>query len=113
MGTGGQHWAWISRYDEAAAIRHLLTSKLSGAVNLVGPTPATSDRITGHLARAMHRWYDFVVPEPVISGVLGDAGRELLLASQKVLPERLLADGFEFRDHTAERAIDAMFERQG
>jgi hypothetical protein len=113
FGTGGQHWPWISLHDEGAAIRHLLTSSLSGPVNLVGPKPATSDRITRHLARAMHRWYGFVVPEAVISGILGDAGRDLLLSSQKVLPDRLLGDGFVFRHTTSDAAIDAMFDKRG
>src|SRR5680860_721836 len=35
LGSGRQHWAWVSLHDEAAAIVHLLTSKLSGAVNIV------------------------------------------------------------------------------
>jgi uncharacterized protein (TIGR01777 family) len=108
FGTGGQHWPWISLHDEAAAIRHLLTSSLKGPVNLVGPTPATSDRVTASLARALHRWYNFVIPEALISGALGDAGRELLLNSQKVLPEKLVADGFTFQHQTVEEAIDAM-----
>ena len=43
FGNGRQNWPWISLRDEAAAIRHLLTSKLNGPVNLVGPTPATAD----------------------------------------------------------------------
>lgn len=108
FGTGGQHWPWISLHDEAAAIRHLLHSTVSGPVNLAGPTPATSDRITKYLARDLHRWYPWTIPEPVISRLLGDAGRELLLVSEKVLPERLLADGFVFEHPTAESAIDAM-----
>jgi hypothetical protein len=109
LGTGGQHWPWISLFDEAAAIRHLLTSRLSGVVNLAGPTPATADRITKHLARRLHRWHPFVVPELAIAA-LGDAGRELLLTSEKVVPEALLGDGFAFAHSTVEQAIDAMFE---
>lgn len=108
FGTGGQHWPWISLHDEAAAIRHLLTSSLSGPVNLTGPTPATSDRVTSSLARALHRWYNLVIPDRVISGFLGDAGRELLLLSEKVLPDRLVADGFVHEHRTVEQAIDAM-----
>jgi uncharacterized protein (TIGR01777 family) len=108
LGTGGQHWPWISLYDEAAAIRHLLDSKLSGVVNLVGPKPATSDRITAYLARSMHRWYGTTVPEPLVKLALQDAGSDLLLASQKVLPSRLLEDGFRFRHGTVESAIDAL-----
>jgi uncharacterized protein (TIGR01777 family) len=111
FGTGGDIWPWISLYDEAAAIRHLLTSKLSGPVNLVGPTPATSDRITSYVARRLHRWYSFVAPTRVLETVLRDAAHELLLSSQNVIPEKLLADGFEFRHRTAEEAIDALLSR--
>lgn len=106
FGTGGQHWPWISRYDEAAAIRHLLKSSLTGPVNLVGPTPATSDRVTRYLAKALSRRYPFVIPSPVIDALLGIGGHELLLPSQKVLPAALIADGFRFRHPTVESAID-------
>ncbi|WP_224760695.1 TIGR01777 family oxidoreductase [Salinibacterium sp. ZJ450] len=108
IGSGGQHWPWISLYDEAAAIRHLLVSRLHGPVNLAGPVPATSDRITSQLAKAMHRWQKLVLPESLVSTVMGEAGRELLLASQKVAPTRLLADGFEFRHQTVDEAIAAL-----
>jgi uncharacterized protein (TIGR01777 family) len=107
IGTGGQHWPWISLYDEAAAIRHLLTSELRGPVNLVGPTPATSDRITTELATAMHRWHKLAIPERLISAAMGEAGRELLLVSQKAVPLRLQEDGFEFRHSRVEDAIAA------
>lgn len=110
LATGGDIWPWISLYDEAAAIRHLLTSKLSGVVNLAGPTPASSDRITSQLSRSMRRWYPFTVPAWAISLALQEAGHELLLSSQKIYPEKLLADGFSFRHETARDAIDALLE---
>ena len=104
FGSGEQSWPWIALYDEAAAIRHLLTSSLEGVVNISGPTPATSKLITDALADALGRWHPWVVPEFALN-LLGDAGRDLLLASQDVVPERLLADGFEFRYGTAQSAI--------
>jgi len=39
---------------------------------------------------------------------MGEAGRELLLASQKQVPAKLLADGFRFRHETVEQAIDEL-----
>ncbi len=108
--TGGQYWPWISLRDEAAAIRHLLTSTLSGPVILAGPTPATSDRITRAFAQRMHRPYLLRVPEPVVK-LLGEAGERLLLDSAMVHPTRLEADGFEWRDHRVEQAIDAVLSR--
>lgn len=111
FGTGGQHWPWISLHDEVAAIRHLLTrSQLSGPVNLVGPTAATSDRITHAFARRMRRPYLMRAPEGVIRAVLGDAGRRLLLDSMKVVPTRLAADGFTWRHERVEEAIAAVVD---
>ena len=110
FGSGEQAWPWISLHDEAAAIAHLLTSTISGPVNLAGPTPANADRVTRELARALGRPYRLRVPEFAI-GMLGDAGRQLLLADQHEVPERLLADGFAFRHETVAEAIDATFAR--
>ena len=107
IGTGQQYWPWIALYDEAAAIRHLLTSKLAGAVNLEGPVPATSEQITTRLAKAMHRPHLLAIPEFVITTVMGAAGRELLLPDTRIIPKRLLDDGFEFRYPTADSIIDA------
>ncbi|MEO7007354.1 MAG: DUF1731 domain-containing protein, partial [Terrimesophilobacter sp.] len=100
-------WPWISLYDEAAAIRHALTSSFSGVVNLVGPTPATSDRITRILAWAMHRPHLFRIPEWTMTLALQDAAKQLLLSSQKIVPDKLLSDGFRFRHPTVEQAIGA------
>ncbi|MFC0682148.1 TIGR01777 family oxidoreductase [Lysobacter korlensis] len=113
FGTGGQHWPWISLADEARAIRHLLTSSISGPVNLVGPTPATSDRITRLVAARLHRWYNFVIPERVLTIALQDAARDLLLTSQLAVPAKLLSDGFEFVHERVDQAIDAQLRRSG
>jgi NAD dependent epimerase/dehydratase family enzyme len=37
-----------------------------------------------------------------------EAGREMLLPSQQVVPEALLADGFAFRHRTVDQAVDAL-----
>jgi len=108
FGSGKQNWPWIALYDEAAAIRHLLTSTLDGVVNLTGPTPATSRQITHSLAQTIGRWDPWVVPTFAIK-LLGDAGNDQLLSSQLVVPERLLADGFVFRYQSVEKAIGATF----
>jgi NAD dependent epimerase/dehydratase family enzyme len=104
LGDGRQHWPWVALHDEVAAIRHLLTSSLQGPVNIAGPVTATSGEVTHELARALNRWDPWVVPEFAITA-LGDAGKDLLLLSENVVPEKLLADGFEFRYETVRQAI--------
>ncbi|KGJ76468.1 nucleoside-diphosphate sugar epimerase [Cryobacterium roopkundense] len=111
LGTGRQHWAWVSLHDEAAAIVHLLTSELSGPVNLVGPTPATANAIMRLLARALHRPFKIPVPEKVLTLLLQDAARQLLLADQNVSSQRLTDDGFIFMHPTPATAIDWMLRQ--
>ena len=108
IGTGGDVWPWISLHDEAAAIRHLLTSTLSGPVNLSGPNPVASDRITSAIARQLNRAYDLTVPQWAIRLAVGEAADALLLSSQNVVPEKLLADGFEFRHQYYGQAVRSM-----
>lgn len=107
LGNGRAAWPWISIHDEAAAIRHLLSSSLSGPVNLTGPTRATSDEITRYVAKKLHRPYIFRIPRWVILAALQEAGSVLLFMSQDVSPDRLVADGFAFRDSSVTQAIDA------
>ncbi|MGV8970592.1 MAG: TIGR01777 family oxidoreductase [Microbacteriaceae bacterium] len=109
VGSGAQFWPWVSIVDEAAAIGHLVSSKLTGVVNIVGPTPATSVEVTRALASAMHRWHAFAIPETIIRVGMREPGRELLLADQKVVPQRLLADGFEFSHPTVTSAMEAIW----
>lgn len=110
LGGGRQHWPWVSLHDEAAALVHLLTSPLEGPVNIAAPTPATAGELVRALAQAVRRPYFLPVPSFAIELALQDAGRELLLADQLVVPQKLLDDGFVFRDPTVEDAMDRLVE---
>jgi uncharacterized protein (TIGR01777 family) len=113
FGTGQQRWPWISLYDEAAAIRHLLTSSLSGPVNLAGPTPATADAVTKRLALAMHRPRLLRIPRALLEFALNGPATELVFPSQRVIPKKLLEDGFEFAHKTVEDAIQVIWGKAG
>jgi uncharacterized protein len=98
LAGGKDWWPWISLRDEARALAFLIENDISGPVNLVAPSPATSGTVMGTLASLMKRPYWFPAPGFAISMVLGQAGRELLLSSQKITPEVLLTSGFTFLD---------------
>jgi len=94
LGGGRQHWPWIGLDDEARAIVHLATgSALDGPVNLVAPDPATASDITRAVAAVLHRPHVVPAPAWALRLALGSAARELLLADQRVVPARLLAEG--------------------
>ena len=106
MGSGRQWQSWISIDDEIAAIEHLLTSSVTGAVNLTAPSPVTQAEFTKTLARVLKR--PSFVPVPsfgpklLLGSELADA---LLFTGQKVLPTVLERDGFRFAHADLESAL--------
>jgi uncharacterized protein (TIGR01777 family) len=111
FGSGRQFWPWISLDDEVRAIMHLLSSSISGAVVLAGPTPATADEITRAYADILGRPRWLAVPAWAIRLGLGEAGEHLLLADVQLQPVRLAADGFQWRHPTVRDAIRAALGR--
>lgn len=108
IGTGEQYWPWIALEDQARAITHLLTdSDLAGPVNVGGPEPVPSAQVTRTLAQQMHRPHLFRLPVWLLRLVMGEPAEELLLPDQRMLPERLLRDGFRFHYPTAKEAVAA------
>jgi uncharacterized protein (TIGR01777 family) len=105
LAGGRAWWPWVSLQDEVRAIVHILNSRLSGPVNVVGPEEATSRRVMRALASAMKRPFWLPAPGWAIRMLLGRAGNELLLASQRVRPTALEADGFVFTSPTVDGAI--------
>ncbi|MFB2584056.1 TIGR01777 family oxidoreductase [Herbiconiux liukaitaii] len=105
LGSGEQIWPWVSLRDEAAAIRHLLTSTLAGPVNLVGPEPVAASVVGRELAEELHRPFWLPAPAWALKAALADAGRDLLLADQDVSSQKLMMDGFTFADQTIDDAL--------
>lgn len=100
VGSGRQYFSWISLADEVRAIRFLLQeAKTEGAYNLTAPEPVTNSEFTRALAAALHRPALLALPTPALRAALGEVAGELL-GSQRVIPARLAAAGFDF-EHPA------------
>jgi uncharacterized protein (TIGR01777 family) len=107
LGPGNQWWAWISLPDEAAAILHLIDTKsATGAFNLTAPEPATCKQLIAALGKAMHRPTILPVPAFALRLAFGEGADELLICSQKLSAEKLLATGFKFQHPTLTIAAD-------
>lgn len=107
LGSGDQWWSWIAIEDEVRAILHCVDNEaLEGPVNLSSPDPVTNAAFAHTLGKVLGRPSWFKVPAPVLELVLGrDAASDLVLASQRVIPGKLLASGFEFRYPDLERTL--------
>jgi uncharacterized protein len=112
FGNGKQWQSWISITDEVNAIIHLLTSNLSGAVNLTAPNAVTNSEFTRVLASVVSR--PAILPIPsfgpklLLGGELADA---LLFTGQRVVPNALVADGFHFAHPTLDVALRALLNK--
>ncbi len=107
LGSGRQWWPWISLRDEVAAIRFLLTSDVSGPVNLTGPEPVTNAEFTLALGRLLHRPTALAVPGPALSLVLGEFAGVGVLAGQRAMPAALTAAGFRHTHRDLDSALRA------
>lgn len=101
LGSGRQFWPLISLRDEVRALLHLIDSDLSGPVNLVGPAPQPQRDFARALGARLHRPAALPTPGVALRVVMGEFAADIL-GSQRVLPTRLLDDGFEFVDPTVE-----------
>ena len=99
VGNGRQYVPWISIHDLISAIEYLLTdSSISGVVNLTAPVPVTQGEMAKELGRALKRPAFMPLPAFAVKMLLGEMGSDLLLASTRAMPKRLLDAGFRFAD---------------
>lgn len=108
LGSGEQALAWISLDDVARSYVHaVLYDYVRGPVNAVAPELVTqaefAEALAGHLRRPA--W----IPTPgfITEIMLGrDGAKELALADQRVVPEKLQETGYQFAHPTLAECFD-------
>jgi uncharacterized protein len=113
LGSGRQYMSWIALEDVVAAFLFVLDDPaISGPVNLTAPQPVKNREFTRQLAAALHRPAVIPVPAFAVRLALGELGTELMLASIRAVPARLLAAGFRFRHPDLADALAALLEKK-
>lgn len=105
IGSGAQWLAWIALTDWVRAVRFLLDANAEGPFNLSAPNPATNAEFTETLGRVLKRPTLMTVPAFAVKLAFGEMGEDTVLASQRMIPERLLAVGFRFEYAELEPAL--------
>jgi uncharacterized protein (TIGR01777 family) len=105
LGTGQQWMSWIYVEDLVQLILFLLEHEtIQGAVNATSPNPCRNADFTAALGKVVRRPTMFSVPTSMIRATLGQFA-DILLASQRVMPEVASRAGFEFRYAQLEPAL--------
>jgi len=105
VGSGAQWLSWIHQLDLARAFLFLPERPdLAGPVNFSSPQPVRNRDFARALGRALNRPAFLPAPAFALRLVLGEFA-EVVLTGQKVLPQKLLAAGFQFDFPTIEAAL--------
>jgi uncharacterized protein len=112
MGDGRQWWSWVDIDDLVGAVQHAIkTDTLRGPVNVVAPRPVRNAEFTRTLASVLSRPAIFPMPAFAARLVFGQMGDELLLASQRVEPAKLMASSYAFQKPDLRVALEGILKR--
>ncbi len=111
LGSGKQWMSWIHMADMIEILMYLLeTESASGVYNATAPNPVTNKDFTRLLADALNKPALFTIPSLLLNLALGEMA-VLLLGGQRVLPEKLKQEGFQFQYPTLRESLQAVFSR--
>lgn len=97
LGEGTQIISWVHIDDVIASIVFLLSRPdLTGAFNITAPNPVSQEQFAKLLAKVLHRPLLLRIPAKIIRILLGEMGDCLLLKGQRVIPKRLIEEGYQF-----------------
>lgn len=111
VGPGTQYWSWIGLNDLTRILEFCLNnSTVSGPVNAVSPDPSTNRDFTRTLGQVLHRPTVFPMPSFIARLVLGEMANDLLLASTRVKPQKLIQAGFRFEQPGLKECLELEIE---
>jgi len=108
IGSGKQWFSWVHIKDLAEAFVFLTNHPdISGPVNVCSPNPVRNRDLAKALGRALHKPSFMPAPGFMVKLVLGEFG-SVILEGQRVIPRRLLENGFVFQYPDIERALQSI-----
>ncbi len=110
IGTGKQFFSWMTLEDVIGGLRFVLDNEnATGAFNFVAPDAVKNHTFVRVLGRVLRRPAIMPLPAPALALTLGkESADQTLLASQRAVPEKLLASGFRFQHPKLEDALRAI-----
>jgi len=97
IGNGKQWFSWVHIKDLTEAFIFLIKHpEITGPVNICSPNPVRNKELAKSLGKALNRPSFMPAPGFMIELVLGELG-SVILKGQRVIPKRLLENGFSFQ----------------
>ena len=113
LGDGLQWMPWVHVDDVVGLLLHAAsTGTVRGPMNVVSPNPVTNREFTRTLGRALGRPTLLPVPRWGLRAAFGEMS-QILVESQRVLPETALESGYRFRFDDLGSALDSCLGKGG
>lgn len=109
LGSGQQWMSWIHLQDVVQLFKNALEdSRYSGAINFVSPSPETNLDFSKKLVQTLHRPLGPKVPGFALKALFGEMA-DMLLASQKIQPQKAKNLNYQFQFPDLESALKSAF----
>lgn len=106
IGNGSQAFSFIHIKDLQKAFLFVITNEnQTGIFNLTTPNPTTNRGLTKALGKSLNRPTILPLPEFILQIIFSE-GAKVLTSGQKVIPKRLMDEGFVFEFDTIEKTIE-------
>ena len=110
MGSGHQTYSFIHQDDLIAAIRYIIDKRKQGVFHLTAPNPVDNATFTRSLANICRVKIIIRMPEIFLKAGLGEA-HIMVTEGPKVLPNRLLQEGYVFRFPEIDAALQNLVQK--
>ncbi|HEX21724.1 MAG TPA: TIGR01777 family protein [Actinobacteria bacterium] len=112
FGNGRQYVSWIHIDDYInIVLRALVDENISGPLNMAAPNPVTNKEFAKILARVLKRPSWLPLPGFIIKLLFGE-GAVLLLEGEKIIPKKVLDNGYKFKFNELEPALSNLLFRE-
>ena len=113
FGTGKQWQSWIHIDDLSQMLLNAAKQNWQGTFNAVSPNPVSQNELIENVGKALGRPVFLPnLPNSLIKLLLGDRS-SLVLNSQKVSAEKVLAKGFVFQYDNLKLSLKALYDKKG
>lgn len=113
LGDGRAWVPWIHRDDVVGILRLALTCPdASGPINAAAPSPCRQAEFARTIGLALRRPSWLPVPATLLRLALGEVADSVMLSGQRVMPQRALALGYQFRYADLRTALGSLLSSQ-
>jgi uncharacterized protein (TIGR01777 family) len=105
IGSGKQWASWVHIHDVARLAHHVIVNESSvGPFNATAPEPVSMDKLGRKIGEVLHKPHWLPAPTFAFRILFGEMA-DLLLKGQRVIPQKVQEQGFQFQFNDVESAL--------